>query len=178
MIELSFFASSYRCVYKLVNQIWCFAPSVKILLGSPEVSANRKEVMQLFSKVDYLLVEEAEYTLVQLANCTSERDETGIKKSGNLSCLKDGEVQHNPISVPIKDIDNILFSRRDLFSTKIGKKFSYHPGLGRPTDVILASRGCPFKCRFCYCLTCGYRARSPKTCWLKCLRYMQVEQED
>lgn len=162
LIGLSFFASSYTCVYKLVNQIRRFAPSVKILLGGPEVSANRQEVMQLFSKVDYLLAGEAEYTLAQLANCTSERDETGLKKIEGLSYRKDGEVQHNPMPAPIKDIDNIPFPRRDLFSPKIWKKFFYRPGLSRPTDVILTSRGCPFKCRFCYRLTPGYRARSPE----------------
>jgi anaerobic magnesium-protoporphyrin IX monomethyl ester cyclase len=162
LIGIALYASNYTRVYKLVNEIQRFSSSARIVLGGPEVSANREEVMQLFNKVDYLLVGEAEYTLACLANSLFDLNETELASIEGLSFRKNGEVHHNPPPAPIKDIDSIPFPQRDLIRPDIWKKFYYRPGLGRPTDVILTSRGCPFKCRFCYRLTPGYRARSPE----------------
>ena len=163
LIGICLYATSYARVYKLINQIRRFCPSVKVVLGGPEVSANRQEVMELFrNKTDYLLSGEAEHTLAQLANCLAEENEVGLESIEGLSFCRDGEICHNPVPIPIKDIDSIPFPKRDLISPAIWKKWYYRAGLGRPTDVVLTSRGCPFSCRFCYRLTPGYRARSPE----------------
>jgi len=160
LIGITLYADVYTRVYKLVNEIRRFSPSARIVLGGPEASANREEVMQVFNRVDYLLVGEAERTLVRLCNNLFELDETELASIEGLSFRKDGEVHHTPAPAPTKDIDSIPFPQRDLIKPDIWKKSYYRPGLGRPTDVILTSRGCPFKCRFCYRLAPGYRVRS------------------
>lgn len=163
LIGICLYASSYTRAYKLINQIRRFRPSAKVVLGGPEVSANRQEVMELFrNKTDYLLSGEAEYTLAKLANCIAEENEVGLESIEGLSFCRDGEICHNPVPIPIKDIDRVPFPKRDLISPAIWKKWYYRAGLGKPSDVILTSRGCPFSCRFCYRLTPGYRARSPE----------------
>lgn len=160
LVGIAFYADVYTRVDNLVNEIRSFSPLAKIVLGGPEASANREEIMQLFEKVDYLLAGEAEYTLVQLCNNLFELDEIELASIEGLSYRKDGEVYHNPAPAPIKDIDSIPFPQRDLIRPDVWKKLYYRPGLDQPTDVILTSRGCPFSCKFCYRLTPGYRARS------------------
>ena len=97
LMGICLYANSYTRDYKLINQVRRFSPSAKVVLGGPEVSANRQEVMELFrSKVEYLLSGEAEYTLAQLANCLAEDNEVGLESIEGLSFCKDGEICHNP----------------------------------------------------------------------------------
>lgn len=160
LIGIPLFAGDYTLAYELINRIRKFIPSPKIVMGGPEVSANREGVARIFYKADYILSGEAEYTLSQLANCLADCDEKGLESIPGLSYQKEGIIRHNPIPDPIKDIDGIPFPKRDLISSDMWKKYYYFTGLVRPTDVILTSRGCPFSCKFCFQLYPGYRARS------------------
>jgi radical SAM superfamily enzyme YgiQ (UPF0313 family) len=161
LIVLCLFSDGYTRCYELINQIRRFSSSVKIVLGGPEVSANREEVMRIFrNKADFLLVGEAEYTLGQLANCLADQNKSNLQSIKGISYCDAGEIFHNPFPDPIKEIDNLPFPLRSLIRPEIWEKWYYRAGLGRPCDVLLTSRGCPFTCRFCYRLASQYRDRS------------------
>jgi anaerobic magnesium-protoporphyrin IX monomethyl ester cyclase len=162
LIGICLFADGYTRTYKLVNQIMRFSRPPKTVLGGPEVSAYRDGVPKIFSNVDYFLTGEAEYSLSQLANCLAEGDKAGLESIGGLSYRSEDGIHHNFEQAPIKDVDSLPFPQRDLISSEMWKKWYYRPGLGRPTDLLLTSRGCPFSCKFCYRLASGYRARSPE----------------
>ena len=125
------------------------------------MSANREEVAHIFHKVDYFLAGEAEYTIVKLANYLGEHNEKDLESIEGLSYRINGNIHHNSVPPPIKDIDSLPFPQRDLLSPETYKQY-YRIGLKRPSDVIITSRGCPFSCKFCYSLTPGYRPRSPE----------------
>ncbi len=89
-----------------------------------------------------------------------EHNEKDLISIEGLSYRINGNIQHNPVLPPIKDIDSLHFTQRDLISLETYKQY-YRIGLKRSSDVIITSRGCPFSCKFCYSLTPGYRSRSP-----------------
>ena len=164
LVGVSLYADCYAITYQLINRIRRYAPHLKIVLGGPEVSANRDGVAQIFDgKVDYLLCGEAEFTLGNLANAQSEGDEAVLEAIEGLSSKINGVWRHNAAPKPIKDVNSIPFPQRELISPENWRAHYYRIGLKRPSDVILTSRGCPFSCRFCYRLTTGYRARSPES---------------
>jgi radical SAM superfamily enzyme YgiQ (UPF0313 family) len=164
LVGISLYADCYGITYQLINRIRRYAPDVRIVLGGPEVSANRDGVAQVFDgKVDFLLCGEAEFTLGSLADALCDGDEAALEAIEGLSFKTDGVWRHNAAPKPIKDVDGIPFPQRDLISPENWRAHYYRIGLKRPSDVILTSRGCPFSCRFCYRLTTGYRARSPES---------------
>ena len=164
LVGVSLYADCYAITYQLINRIRRYAPHLRIVLGGPEVSANRDGVAQVFhGKVDYLLCGEAEFTLGSLADALSEGDQALLETIEGLSYKTDGAWRHNAAPNPIKDVDSIPFPQRELISPENWKAHYYRIGLKRPSDVILTSRGCPFSCRFCYRLAKGYRARSPES---------------
>ncbi len=162
LIGICLYADGYTTTYRLVNQIRRFDSVPKILVGGPEVTAHRSVVTNVFDNVDYFLAGEAEYTLVKLADCIATGNNEGFNSIEGLSCREDGQLIHIPPPAAIEDVDGIAFPDRDLISPANWKKTYYRPGLGRPSDSILTSRGCPFTCKFCYRTTEGYRARSPE----------------
>jgi len=163
LIGVPLYADCYALTYELINKVRRFAPSTKIVLGGPEVSANLDGVAQTFEgKADYLLCGEADYTLARLADALAAGDTDALESVDGLTYWIDGEIRHNRRPDPVKDIDDVPFPDRDLISQWDWKHHYYRIGLKRPSDVILTSRGCPFSCRFCYRLAPGYRARSPE----------------
>lgn len=63
----------------------------------------------------------------------------------------------------IKDLDSLPFPARDLFENEKYKEY-YRRNYGFTMTSMLASRGCPFSCDFCWRPDYGrvYRVRSPK----------------
>ncbi|MCP4634035.1 MAG: radical SAM protein [candidate division Zixibacteria bacterium] len=162
LVGISFYSNGYTITFEQVNRIRRISKSLKIVLGGPEVSVNREGVANIFKNVDYFLAGEAELTLMQLANSLAEHDEKQIQSIEGLSYRQNGEIYHNPLPEPIKDIDSFLFPNRDLIDNEIVRKHYFRPGLKKPTDVIITSRGCPFSCNFCSQYIPRYRARSPE----------------
>jgi len=68
-----------------------------------------------------------------------------------------GIIIHNPEEDYVHDLDSIPFPARHLFRTEI-----YRPRLnGRKATNFMATRGCPFKCIYCYhVLNRKFRTRS------------------
>jgi len=163
LIGFPLYADCYALTYELINKVRRFAPSTKIVLGGPEVSANLDGVAETFQgKADFLLCGEADYTLAQLADALAAGAPDALASIDGLTYWSGGEIRHNRPAEPVKDIDGVPFPDRDLISPHDWSRHYYRIGLKRPSDVILTSRGCPFSCRFCYRLAPGYRARSPE----------------
>ncbi len=163
VIGFPLYADCYALTYELINKVRRFAPSVKIVLGGPEVSADPEGVARTFaSKADFLLSGEADATLTQLVDALATGDVGALESVEGLTYWVDGRLRQKPHATPVNDVDGIPFPDRDLIGEKEWKHHYYRIGLKRPGDVILTSRGCPFSCRFCYRLAPGYRARSPE----------------
>lgn len=164
----------YKYLKWLTSQLKILFPNTSIMIGG-SVSTSIPEIALNTLNVDVACIGEGELTTVEVANC--------IEQNGDLSLIKgiyyrkNGNIFRNEMRKPIKNMDNIPFPDYDLFPMEIYlnnpvgyvNKDKWEGGLCISNDVpksinINVTRGCPYKCKFCYCdyLGPGYRHRSPQ----------------
>lgn len=109
-------------------------PSVKILLGGPEVSFDYQEFI-LKEEVDYIIAGEGEIPFTKFLNNYPE-----VFSVPNLVFKQHGKVYFNHQQLQF-DLKNFAGINPYLFDTpeELYNKVSY----------IETSRGCPYKCEFC-----------------------------
>jgi anaerobic magnesium-protoporphyrin IX monomethyl ester cyclase len=89
---------------------------------------------------------EPEQTLVEFL--AAMREGRSFEDILGLSYLAGGEKRHNAMRPVMKDIDAMPFPARRLIE-KWKMKY-YNPKIGiRPFTVVLASRGCSYRCKYC-----------------------------
>lgn len=118
----------------------------KIIFG-PHVTSTPK----IFQKYGLLVIGEPEITIKESID--------RIEKNENLYTVKG--LYGNEKRGLIKDLDKLPFPNRSL----INNKNYYNPlAKKKPYTMLISSRGCPFKCIYCYNEVFGHmwRARSAK----------------
>lgn len=120
--------------------------SVRIGLCGPHASVFPKEILEENSFVDYILIGEYEYILLDLVNY--------LEKSTDLSGVlglayrkKDGTAKMNNLRLTIENLDELP---RPAYNFLPMDKYSdSFAGLPRPNVQMWTSRGCPYRCIFC-----------------------------
>ena len=147
---------------------------IPIMIGG-SVSTSIPEIALNTLDIDIACIGEGEITVVEVANCIEQNKELSSVK-GIYYC-KNGKIFRNEMRKPIKDMDSIPFPAYDLFpmdiyvNNPVGyvNKDKWGSGSRISNDVsksinINVTRGCPYRCKFCYCdyLGPGYRHRAPQ----------------
>lgn len=127
--------------------------NIPIIAGGVHPSALPLQVMERIKNIDFAVVGEGEDTLVELTNFL-ENGKPDLKDIKGIGWREEGIII-NPPRPLIADLDSIPFPNRDL-----GERKRYHP-----FDLVLTSRGCPFRCIFC----------AANTIWKKRVRYRSVD---
>jgi len=148
--------------HELARLTKSISPEVRAgLLGSHDKNFFISQLKQNPS-LDYVVLGESELTMVDLCKTSgeSEKNLTSIK---GLAFRVDGEVVINEERESIKDLDRIPYPAWHLLPLD-KYMFIPHRYKHRPFIPMLASRGCPYKCKFCkeitYSRTRKYRTRS------------------
>jgi anaerobic magnesium-protoporphyrin IX monomethyl ester cyclase len=129
---------------------------IKVVLGGPHVHIYPEETIRL-PEVDYLVLGEGEIPFTELLqninNPGALKEVKGIVFKNNGKIINTGPRELN------NELDTLPFPARHL--TKINKYSSLLAKGGLVTTMI-TSRGCPYKCSFCYRPHLGkrFRARS------------------
>jgi len=135
---------------RIAERLKAADPDTKIVLGGVHPTVMPEEVLAT-EAVDYVVRGEGEQTMLDLAQ--GEPPE----KIDGLSYRADGEVVHNPDRELIRDLDSLPFPAYHRLPME-----KYYPALGAyrrlPATSLLATRGCPGRCTFCYRLF-GHRLR-------------------
>ncbi len=130
-------------------------PSLKIILGGPEVSFTAREILKSHSYIDYIVQGEGEEALTALLKVLTENaimceksmdDEALVFKTeidslhipGILSRRGD-TIIGDEIVVEVKDLSTIPFPYTEEDMKELGHKIVYYE----------TSRGCPFSCQYC-----------------------------
>lgn len=144
------------------------APNTLIILGGGIVGYDPKFVFE-FVKPDFAVKGDGEHTVVQLAAAIAGGSEP--KLVNNIFYWKDGKSQATPENFCYPPIESLAYPEYDIFGAQdMMDNFSFaarplyrypHPDNPRPW-VVVAGRGCPFRCTFCvHDRPTPYHTRSP-----------------
>ena len=151
-------------------------PDKPIILGGNAVTPIPQLILK-HTEADIACINEGEKTIVEVANAIEKRQSLkGI--SGIWYREKNGDIVENPVRPAIEDLDTIPWADRDIFPTEIYVSNSvgtinrrkwidgeWDENLEKKRSFIVRlSRGCPYRCTFCYHDFMGmkFRMRSPE----------------
>jgi len=133
-----------------------FLPDCVTVVGGPHFTATAEDALRVVKEVDFVVRGEGEYAMLELLDGLSGR--LPFEDIGGLSFRKNGNIILNPGRKHIADIDTIPVLDRDLIDSSL--YFERLPHSDIECKSVLASRGCPFSCSFCFPHDRSYRRRS------------------
>ena len=139
------------------------ATEVPLVCGGIHTMAAAEEILQ--SRVfDFIIRGEAEEAFEEFVDkLSNNQDPTEVK---NLGFLQDGELRLNPLR-PLPDLKKLPFKDYDIFDfQKIIDAKNGWTGL-------MASRGCPFSCTYCFNHQLVSQYREDLQCSFKGLNYIR-----
>jgi radical SAM superfamily enzyme YgiQ (UPF0313 family) len=146
---------------RLLTELAKEAGAEKVVLGGPHTAAVPERSLEYFPRADFLLCGEAEDTLPQLV--AELNNPSAYPSISGLWWRENGELKVNPCDGQKPDIHQIPRPARDLVEEVYASKRYYTVMVRqRPVDTIMTSRGCPFRCNFCYNTNFKYRGRTPE----------------
>lgn len=151
IIGFSMMSLNYKHNYGVMSEIKKSFPRIRIAAGGAHISTMRAEALADCEAIDYGVVLEGEYTLLELMS--GERELPDIK---GLIYRGGGRVVYNGDRPFIQELDGLPFPKYEKFKRK-----DYSSLIS-----LFSSRGCPFECTYCPVqLAIGRRfvARSPKS---------------
>lgn len=138
-------------------------PNTQILVGGPHISSMSMETMERFPEFDIAVIHEGEQVLSELLPILDQ----GLQPEhvNGLIYRSNGALIKTPPAPSINDLDNLPMPAWDLLpnfpQAYLPAIYDYPQG---PVATMVASRGCPFLCKFCDTSTFGaqVRANSPE----------------
>lgn len=120
-------------------------PQLITLFGGLGVSALPQDIMALAPQLDYLLVGETEWTLVELLEALKS-ESPNLSEIEGLAFRRDGEVQLTPPRPLIENLSELPMPAYDLFPMN---KYIGFTQIEHYNEAV-TSRGCEGACTFCY----------------------------
>ena len=140
-------------VARIAKQIM---PNCKVIMGGIHPTLFPEEALKS-PYVDFVVRHEGDYTLPELISGEPYGKILGI------SFKENGRIVHNPSRPLIENLDEIPFPAYHLLPLH-KSRLTIGCEKRSPAIMLLGSRGCPFKCRFCTTAGMGskVRYRSPE----------------
>lgn len=135
MVAYSATVTMFPYVSEISKEIRNEYPNMPQVIGGAHATVSPEEVLNN-SAIDYLVVGEGEYPLLELCE---GKDKKAIK---NLAYLEGGTLKSNPLRRLI-DLDTLPFPDWGLFDY-----LNCYDGNLKRLNVVV-SRGCPYKCAYC-----------------------------
>lgn len=126
-------------VCELVNEL---PRQVFTVVGGKQATDNLEDVFEACPGVDILVRGEGEEAIAEIATGLAAKDIKGI------SYREGASITHND-KRPLQKVDKYRFPDRSLRQQKYYFNIGGFALRGEEFDIILTSRGCPHKCKFC-----------------------------
>jgi anaerobic magnesium-protoporphyrin IX monomethyl ester cyclase len=131
-------------------------PGARLALCGPHATVFARDLLRDHPFVDYIVMGEYEYTLLELADRLEGNGSlTGVK---GLAHRSGGRPAINRPRAPIARLDDLPWPLRD--AAVIHSYNDGFAGLPVPNVQMSSSRGCPFRCTFCLWPQTLYRGRA------------------
>lgn len=118
-------------IFKVISEIKKVMPSVKIILGGPEVSYDPINIMNDVKEVDAIIIGEGERIILNYLT-------KDIHEVKGVYFREDNKILFNGLEGLIMDLDEVPFPYKDEELLDVHKIVYYE-----------SSRGCPFSCSYC-----------------------------
>ena len=160
VVGLSVYSDILPQVRDMIRRVREVSPESRVVLGGPHVSAVPGQTLAQFRDADYALSGEAEQSLVML--CRQVVEGGPVDQIPGIVYRDGAEVVEGPPPV-FPELTEIPLPARDLLARAYDEKRYYSIMVrNRPVDTLFTSRGCPFRCGFCYNFRQKYRYRTPE----------------
>lgn len=136
---------SFRNDLEIIERIHSNLPNSQITLCGPHASVFPREILEEYSFIDYILIGEYEYSLLELVDCLESN--SALQDILGLAYRHSYGVKINTSRPTIANLDSLPWPERE--SLPIYKYNDGFAGLHSPSVQMWASRGCPFRCIFC-----------------------------
>lgn len=163
-VGITLFTIGVMSAAEIARKIKQQLPDTVVIVGGPHISSMGVETMTRYKEFDYAVVGEGEYPLSELLESLEQkRDLSAV--NGIIYRDQDGKAKQTSPAPILKQLDELPMPAWDLLpnfpDAYMPAIYDYPVG---PVATIAASRGCPFKCRFCDTSTFGaqVRAYTPK----------------
>lgn len=133
VVAFSCYIWNMEFVNRLAELIKLVDPNIEILYGGPEVSYEGKEFLENHPG-EYVIVGEGEKTFREFV--LYKLGEGKIEDIKGLNYKRNGKVFENP-KRPEMDMNELVFP------------YTYEEDINNKIVYYEASRGCPFKCKYC-----------------------------
>ncbi len=153
----------YESALKVAKDIKKELPETIVVIGGSHVTALPEEVMKT-GLFDFGVLGEGELTMLELCEELKKTDGKNVKKVKGIVYRKENKIYFTGKREFIRNLDDIPFPAWHL----LPKLSEYSPTPASykklPQGIIMTTRGCPFRCRFCdnAVFGCSYRERSPE----------------
>jgi anaerobic magnesium-protoporphyrin IX monomethyl ester cyclase len=147
IVGISCSSVTYQSCIETAKAVKEVKPSCKVVAGGWHPSFEPESMLQ-HPEIDYVVMGEGEYAMVELATSITKKDDAAVTaRIPGVASLYEGKMFKNPPKI-IDDLDQIPYPAWHLFPMDIyDRRIDYLTV--SPVDVINATRGCPFNCSYC-----------------------------
>lgn len=122
-------------IFRLARVIKKINPSIRIILGGPEVSYDPEEFLKEETWIDAIILGEGEESFWSYIASITEKDSSPILGVAKRNDIDKANWQYQEI----KNLDQLKFAYEKTPDAEIANRISYYE----------SSRGCPFSCSYC-----------------------------
>lgn len=142
----------YTSVYSMAEELRDLRTYYQgpVMVGGPQMGIERGQILQDYPDLDYAFVGETERSLP--AFCEALSAGGPYDKIPGLAYREGRSIRVNEPAKPNRELDQIPFPDYHAFGLK-----HVH------TYLLSSSRGCPYRCTFCFRNSNVWRARSPES---------------
>ncbi len=141
---------------KLVKEL---NTEIYVIIGGHHTFLYPKQSIK-YPNIDFILNGEAEFTFLELIDgLQNNKNDEELSKIQGIGFLKNNEIFYNSNIPFIQNLDILPIPDRTLLPMDLYKSIV---GRNKMVATVMSSRGCPFKCTYCYCPSKQYRSRSTK----------------
>jgi radical SAM superfamily enzyme YgiQ (UPF0313 family) len=162
------FSGWWKTAYEVASIVKSIDKDIITVLSGLHPSARPVDSL-MQPNIDFVVIGEAEYTMLELVGVLEQRTTEGLKKVRGIGYIKNGETVITPPRPAIQDLDSLPFPARHLLPMEeyfaAVKEVPPRGEIRKPWTMMITSRGCPYNCVFCsvhVVMGRKWRGRSPE----------------